>query len=115
MMFGDLVAAPRKWLAWLLAAVSFASGVTSVYVSLSITAHHFAARWKTEHNLPEVPAIVAFLLGAVVFIWLERYNHWGKYGKTERIGLGIVLGLGILLGVIGYFILTQQEPYNAGS
>jgi hypothetical protein len=88
---GPVAAPPLKWLAWLLAAVSFASGVTSVYVSLSITAHHLAARWKTEHILPEAPAIVAFLLGAVVVLWLDRYHHWRKYRKTERIGLGIVL------------------------
>jgi hypothetical protein len=107
-----IAAPPRKWLAWLLAAVSFASGVTSVYVSASITEHHLAARWKTEHTLPEAPAIVAFLLGTVVVLWLGRYNHWDKYRKTERIGLGIVLGLAMLLGFIGFMILTQQEPYS---
>ena len=116
MMFDGLVAPPpRKWLAWVLAAVSFASGVTSVYVSLSITAHHFASRWKTEHVLPEAPAIVASFLGAGVFFWLRRYHHWDKYRKAERIGLGIALGLAVLLGVIGFMILTQQEPYRGSA
>jgi hypothetical protein len=107
-----VAAPPRKWLAWLLAAVCFAGGVTSVYVSASITEHHLPVRWKTEHYLPEAPAYVAFLLGTVVVLWLGRSNHWEKYGKTERIALGVILGLAMLLGFIGFMILTQQEPYN---
>lgn len=55
---------------------------------------------------------MAFLLGTVVVLWLGRYNRWDKYRKTERIGLGIVLVLAMLLGFIGFMILTQQEPYN---
>ena len=105
-----VAAPPRKWLAWLLAAVSFAGGVTSVYVSVSITAHHLPARWKTEHRLPEAPAFVAFLLGTVVVLWLGRYNRWAKYRKTERIGLRIVPGPGHAARV--YWL---HDPHAAGA
>ena len=106
---------PRKRLAYLLTGICLASGIAQMYWSVSITSTHIADgyhRWAHEHYAPESPSFVAIFLSAGVLLWLAKEQD--KYSKTEKRVLYTALLLAFALGIIGYLILSEIEPYHNG-
>ena len=104
----------RKWLVYLLAGICLASGIGQMWWSVSIAATQMVGvytRWKTEHNLPESPAIIAVVGSFGVGLWASKR---AQLSKTEQRVLYAVLVLAVALGVLGYLILSLKEPYNDG-
>jgi hypothetical protein len=107
---------PRKWLGYLLTGICLASGIAQMYWSLSIASTHMADgyhRWTYEHYAPESPSFVATFVSAGVYLWLIKGGQ-DKYSKTERRVLYTALILAMALGIIGYLILSEIEPYRSG-
>ena len=108
---------PRKWLGYLLTGICLASGIGQMYWSVSIASTQMVGvyhRWTHEHYAPESPSFVATLVSAGVILWLVKGGQ-DKYSKTERGVLYTALGLAMALGVIGWLILSEIEPYRSGS
>jgi len=106
---------PRKWLAYLLTGICLASGIGQMYWTVLIASTQMVGtytRWKTEHILPESPAIIAVFGSMGVFVWVNKEKD--KYSKTVRRILSTALLLAVALGAIGYLILTLKEPYSDG-
>jgi hypothetical protein len=106
---------PRKWLAYLLTGICLASGIGQMYWSLSITSTQMVGnwhRWTHEHYAPESPSFVATFVSTGVLLWLAKEQD--KYSKTEKRVLYTALILAAALGIIGFLILTQIEPYSNG-
>ena len=103
---------PRKWLGYLLTGICLASGIGQMYWSVSIAygVHH---RRKHYNYVPLSPSFVAIFVGAGVTHRLTRGQD-NKYSKTERRVLYAGLFLAVALGVIGWLILSQIEPYQDG-
>jgi hypothetical protein len=113
-----VVARPvRKWLVYLLTGICLASGIGQMWWSVSIAATQMVGvytRWKTEHTLPESPAIIAVFVSMGVGLWIASKRD--QLSKTEHRVLYAALMLAIALGAIGFLILTLKEPYHdAGS
>lgn len=107
---------PRKWLGYLLTGICLASGIGQMWWSVSIAATQMVGvytRWKTEHALPESPAIIAVFGSLGVGLWVSKR---AQLSKTEHRVLYAALMLVIALGALGYLILSLKEPYrDAGS
>ena len=105
----------RKWPAYLLTGICLASGIAQMYWSVAIASTHLADghhRWAHEHYAPESPSFVAVFLSGGVLFWLTKEQD--KYSKTEKRLLYTALFLAVALGVIGWLILSEMEPYRAG-
>ncbi len=112
-----VVARPvRRWLVYLLTGICLASGIGQMWWTVSIAATQMVGvytRWKTEHTLPESPAIIAVFGSAGVGLWIIA-KKGDQLSKTERRVLYAALMLAVALGAIGYLILTLKEPYSNG-
>jgi len=113
-----VVARPvRKWLVYLLTGICLASGIGQMWWSVSIAATQMVGaytRWKTEHTLPESPAIIAVFVSMGVGLWTASKRD--QLSKTEHRVLYAALMLAIALGAIGFLSLALKEPYHdAGS
>ena len=106
---------PRKWLAYLLTGICLASGIGQMYWSLSIASTQMVGvyhRWTHDNYVPESPSFVATFVSTGVLLWLAKEQD--KYSKTEKRVLYTALILAAALGIIGFLILTQIEPYSNG-
>ena len=106
---------PRKWLGYLLTGICLASGIGQMYWSVSIASTQMVGvyhRWAHEHYAPESPSFVAAFLSTGVLLWLAKDQD--RYSKIEKRVLYIALILAAALGIIGWLILSEIEPYHDG-
>lgn len=103
---------PRKWLGYLLTGICLASGIGQMYWSVSIASTQMVGayhRWQQVNFVPLLPSFVAIFVGFGVRVWLAKEQD--KYSRTERRGLRITLILAMVLGAIGWLIVSLIEPY----
>ena len=110
----------RKWLGYLLTGICLASGIGQMAWSVFIASTQMVGvyhRWKHDNYVPAWPGLIAIFVGAGFGFWLlkKQVDGQGRYSKTEYWVLYTALILAIVLGAIGWVIISLKEPNNYGS
>jgi hypothetical protein len=106
---------PRKWPGYLLAGSGLASGIGQMYWAVSIASTQMVGvyhRWAHDNEVPLLPFYVAWIVSIGAYVWLARGKQ-DNYSKAERRVLYTALVLAMVLGVIGWGIISLIEPYCA--
>jgi hypothetical protein len=106
---------PRKWLAYLLMGICLASGIGQVYWAVSVASTQMVGdwhRWTHNNYVPWSPSLVGIVALAGLGLWWAKEGD--NYSRTERRVLYTALMLTLALAILGWYILSQIEPYNGG-